>query len=322
LHCKECDGHDWNISNYIVVPTCVSIGSATYVCEICGEEEVSEVPVDSSNHPETEIRDMQSATCSDNGYSGDTYCTKCNTKILSGESINANGHSLEFVEAKEPSCNAIGWESYEYCTVCDYSTYLGIPASHNIVKVDAKAATCTEAGWEAYEYCTACDYTTYKEIPASHSIVTVDKKDSTCTEAGYEAYEYCTACDYTTNKEIPVIEHTKETVKGYAATCEKAGLTDGVKCSVCGETLTAQQSIAKLAHKDDNGDYKCDYGCGHAFEKPVEPGQPDTPDEPSDGDCDHLCHKGGFIGFIWKIVRFFWKLFKMNPVCSCGAAHY
>ncbi len=39
-------------------------------------------------------------------------------------------------------------------------------------------------------------------------------------------------------------------------------------------------------------------------------------------DCKHMCHKTGFMGFIWKIVRFFQKLFKMNPVCTCGAAHY
>ena len=45
-------------------------------------------------------------------------------------------------------------------------------------------------------------------------------------------------------------------------------------------------------------------------------------DQTADGDCDHLCHKSGFMGFIWKIVQFFWKLFKMNPVCECGAAHY
>lgn len=38
--------------------------------------------------------------------------------------------------------------------------------------------------------------------------------------------------------------------------------------------------------------------------------------------CDHLCHKSGFMGFIWKIVLFFSKLFKTNPVCECGAAHY
>ncbi len=39
-------------------------------------------------------------------------------------------------------------------------------------------------------------------------------------------------------------------------------------------------------------------------------------------DCSHLCHKSGFMGFIWKIVCFFQKLFKINPVCECGMAHY
>ncbi len=42
----------------------------------------------------------------------------------------------------------------------------------------------------------------------------------------------------------------------------------------------------------------------------------------TDGDCDHLCHKTGFANFIWKIVQLLWKLFKLNPVCECGVAHY
>ena len=41
-----------------------------------------------------------------------------------------------------------------------------VTVDHNIVQADAKSPTCTEIGWDAYEYCTACDYTTYVEIPA------------------------------------------------------------------------------------------------------------------------------------------------------------
>ena len=37
--------------------------------------------------------------------------------------------------------------------------------------------------------------------------------------------------------------HTEETVAGKAATCTEAGLTDGKKCSVCGETIVAQEEI-------------------------------------------------------------------------------
>ena len=78
-----------------------------------------------------------------------------------------------------------------------------------------------------------------------------------------------------------------------------------------------QEIVPALSHKDADGDYKCDYGCGHEFEKPAEPEDPSA-------SCDHLCHSNNWFvkNIIWKIVRFFWKLFKMNPVCECGAAHY
>ena len=45
--------------------------------------------------------------------------------------------------------------------------------------------------------------------------------------------------------------HSEEIVKGYAATCTKAGLTDGKKCSTCGEILTAQEEIAALGHTEE-----------------------------------------------------------------------
>ncbi len=57
--------------------------------------------------------------------------------------------------------------------------------------------------------------------------------------------------------------------------------------------------------------------------EPDEPtAEPDVPDNPDAPECSHLCHQSGFMGFIWKIVQFFWKLFKINPVCECGVAHY
>lgn len=42
----------------------------------------------------------------------------------------------------------------------------------------------------------------------------------------------------------------------------------------------------------------------------------------SSGYCEHMCHQGGIMGFFWKIVNFFSKLFKTNSVCECGMSHY
>ena len=100
------------------------------------------------------------------------------------------GHSLVQVEGKDATCPEAGYEAYEYCTECDYTTYVEIPATNHkdtLVQVDAQAATCTEIGWDAYEYCTACDYTTYVEIPVDNDAHTDANCDYKCDyNCGYE----------------------------------------------------------------------------------------------------------------------------------------
>ena len=177
-------------------------------------------------------------------------------------------------------------------------------------------------------------------VDVGHSIVYVDAQAPTCTEIGWEAYECCTKCDYTTYVEIPSNGHTPleaVTENEVAPKCGVAGSYDlVVYCDDCGAELDRDtKTVDALTHTDADGDYKCDNGCGHEFEKPAPeeptpdtpdepntPDEPDTPDEPTDSTCDHLCHKSGILGFFWKIVKFFSKLFKINPVCECGAAHY
>lgn len=38
--------------------------------------------------------------------------------------------------------------------------------------------------------------------------------------------------------------------------------------------------------------------------------------------CTCRCHKTGFNGFIYKFLRIFWRIFKTNEYCECGAKHY
>ena len=51
-----------------------------------------------------------------------------------------------------------------------------------------------------------------------------------------------------TSETEPDCQHVEETVAGKAATCTEAGLTEGKKCSKCGETLVAQEEIPALGH--------------------------------------------------------------------------
>lgn len=121
-----------------------------------------------------------------------------------------------------------------------------------------------------------------------HTLTAVAAKDSTCTVKGNIAYWYCAEClkylsdangtDEITKAEteLPLAEHTEVTIPGKAATCTEAGLTNGTKCSVCGEILVAQKEIPAKGHYFENG--VCSV-CGAEdpnYVKPTEPVEPTT----------------------------------------------
>ena len=55
--------------------------------------------------------------------------------------------------------------------------------------------------------------------------------------------------------------HTEEVVPAVEPTCTDTGLTEGKKCSVCGEILAPQETINATGHTDENDDGICDV-CG------------------------------------------------------------
>jgi|GEM_PF-1384055 Bacterial surface proteins containing Ig-like domains len=68
-------------------------------------------------------------------------------------------------------------------------------------------------------------------------------------------------------------KHVEEVVPGKAATCTETGLTDGKKCSVCGEILEAQKEIPALGHDYKNGTCtRC--AAADPNYKPEEPDEP------------------------------------------------
>ena len=64
----------------------------------------------------------------------------------------------------------------------------------------------------------------------------------TCTEDGEVRYT-CSVCNDVKADTLPALGHDTITVKGYPATCLQDGLTDGVYCQRCGETLVAQEVL-------------------------------------------------------------------------------
>ena len=121
------------------------------------------------------------------------------------------------------------------------------PNNHALVHPDAKAPTCTEHGWDAYETCSRCDYTTRKELPAlNHALEQHAAKAPTCTESGWNAYKTCSRCDYTTYAELPALNHDYQAVT-VEPTCEADGYTV-FTCSRCKDSYTADPTD-QLGHQ-------------------------------------------------------------------------
>lgn len=119
--------------------------------------------------------------------------------------------------------------------------------NHDLVQHAAKAPTCTEKGWNAYETCSRCDYTTYAELTAlNHDLEQHAAKVPTCTEIGWNAYETCSRCDHTTYTELPALNHDYQAVT-VAPTCETDGYTV-FTCSRCKDSYTADPT-GKLGHQ-------------------------------------------------------------------------
>ena len=149
--------------------------------------------------------------------------------------------------AQAATCTKPGWNAYDTCSRCDYTTYVELPAQHDLKQHAAKAPTCTEKGWDAYDTCSRCDYTTYQELSAlNHDLVHHDAKAPTCTEIGWNAYDTCSRCNYTTYAELSALNHDYQAVT-VEPTCETDGYTV-FTCSRCKDSYTADPTD-KLGHQ-------------------------------------------------------------------------
>ena len=121
-----------------------------------------------------------------------------------------------------------------------------------------KDATCTEEGRHIIT-CTVCGYERYTPIlPYGHEEETIPGYAATCTATGLTDGKKCTVCGETTVEQEEIpASHTEAEIPGVAPTCTATGLTVGVKCSVCDEILTAQVEIPMTGHNYVDGKCEC-----------------------------------------------------------------
>lgn len=228
--CEKCGaeygilGHKWK------TPANASLGNGTHriICLRCGLNGTASCT-------------GGTATCTTKAV-----CEACGGKYGKRDLDN---HDLVHHDAQAPTCTKPGWDAFDTCPRCYYTTFRAIPAlKHDLEQHAAKAPTCTEPGWDAYEACSrfGCDYTTRKELPAlNHDLVRHVAQAPTCTEKGW-AYDTCSRCDYTTYAELPALNHDYQAVT-VEPTCETDGYTV-FTCSRCKDSYTADPTD-QLGHQ-------------------------------------------------------------------------
>ncbi len=208
-------------------------------------------------HENTELRNAKDATCTEPGYTGDTYCKDCGEKIGTGTAIPAKGHTEVVDPAVPATCEEPGKTEGKHCSVCnmvlvkqEVTPAKGHQWNAGTVSTEP---TCTGAGVKTYT-CMVCQKTKTEAISATgHKPVEHEKKDATCTDPGREAGETCLKCGAILSgmEEIPAKGHTEVIDPAIEPTCTESGLTEGKHCSVCNEILAVQKEIPAKGHKEE-----------------------------------------------------------------------
>ena len=143
------------------------------------------------NHSLTKVINKKDATCTEDGYTGDTVCAICGKEITKGETIQSKGHT-EVIDARvEPTCTKSGKTEGKHCSVC------------NMVLVKQTEIPAKGHSWGEAKYTWAAD-------------------GKSCT-----AEKECTVTDCNAKvTDVATVENGKITSKiTTAATCKKPGTT-------------------------------------------------------------------------------------------------
>ena len=192
--CSKCDyttyevipanGHNYGSLIAQVDAACTAAGmKAYYQCSDCkayfdankNQTTKDALVIPASGHTNgAAVREKETpAACTESGsYEEVVYCTKCNAEI-------------------------------------NRTAKTTVPLGHATVHHEAQAATCTEKGWEAYETCSRCSYTTYQEDPAlGHDWGEWNTTIEATEDAEGEQTRTCRRCNYKETVPIPKLTHT------------------------------------------------------------------------------------------------------------------
>ena len=288
---EKWDAPDFDEST-IKAPTCGTEGLSISYCKREGCYHYVTIIVEKTDEGHQWGEPTVSGDCS----SGVTLIYTCSACGQKKSEAGDSEHKWEQILYKPATCTANGYIHYQ-CSVCKFVEKLNeatVDFSTDATSVEFLGMTVDITALKAKGHIWGAD---------------VVDKAATCGMSG-RGHKNCTVCQAAEEFVIPATgEHNLKDNSGYPATCGNTGLESYQSCTRCSYSETAKV-IPALGHTDSNADGKCD-SCNDSLSNI----------EAKEDGC--ICHKdNGFMKFIYSILKFFWKLFKINETCACGVAHY
>lgn len=158
-------------SGVVTNPTCLDEGYTTYHCELCDKDIVGNITEPAGHVPAEKpvVENYVDPTCTVEGsYDNVIYCSVCSAELSrTAMVVEPLGHDLVPHDSKAPTCTEIGWDTYNACSRCDYTTYVEKAAlGHTYGE-----STVVEPEYDAEGYtthtCTVCGHEEkYDIVPA------------------------------------------------------------------------------------------------------------------------------------------------------------
>lgn len=169
-------------------------------------------------HEVTELRNAVTATCTTEGYTGDTCCVACGQVLACGERVPASGHT-----------NADGDQNCDSCGA-------EVACGHGKTQViGVRTASCTQAGYSGDVYCAYCGQLLSAGSTLAmteHTPVTTGAVSAGCLTDGYSGDAVCAVCG-------KLLAQGKTVAAPGTHTYGDWETVDGQRqrsCTVCGET--------------------------------------------------------------------------------------
>ena len=294
---------DWAVKD----ATCTEDGCKIRKCDSCSFSEAVEIVAAHNYSSWTPAVDPSTIPC-DQHIERERFCLNCKDQVerevVYGAHIPGKYYAT-VCECKEE----LGCDCENKCEIGNCECDCGCYAEFNC-----------EVGGVAKVACAVCNqiYTTELLTSSEHLLdyenaFPVELEDEDNLYCGGMAY-LCLVCDMIVEKPV---EHSYYIIKpSVPATCTSYGFTAEYRCRTCDLYVDAIELVDpenppshNYTWVDANGTVRCTK-CG-AYETEI-------------GDaCSHFCHsKKTTTKLITRFIVSFWKLFGLNHICECGAAHY